>query len=917
MALYTPAKYTVILAGTFALFSLAHYAAVTISGIPVPGLLTILQYASFSSFFVALSFVHFSEDIYIPLQVDKTLIPRHIRKRITTFMGVLDIAVAWLNHGYQTYHLHTQKTMADILPGDFALYSFYAILVVVAIAGTLVFLPHIDRKERAEVLSRQVAISGLSIFLVRFIPYSVFLCNALLAILVANLNNRSAYRFLTRERFPPVLQKGRYAKDVLDGLFTRVFQTIARTAEINNMIFGCCVILNIGVVIYLHHFVWWVYILRFFLYAWVPYLLLMLCCRYHIILLSKRLAGQLLPAFKTESRDYASFYKYYTSAEDEFLREKGDRLLFYTYFAHLLPRPATTAAAAVAIQATEEDTDTIQVNTETRVAGGPSKKPFPIKPITLPNPLSTSPGMSKINPAKTKEMAATAQARQHKVRTTKDLVKMVYQADTDHIAEELAIGLSVLIKCDKIISEYLLDAIREKTSLKAEVLDIDQFDPATTSSLLFDQLRKLKNQIGNLNNETVLMIPHLDLLAGGSNSYLGDGGRELTQLLYRNIDSPILAFTDITFEIPEILSSRFSTIKIISGIPKTITLEGVPHSTADLMIADHEKDYFKNFDGEELYRVISGMNPFKIRQAIAYAINEWRPSGLITMEQLKDTIRIFKAKTSSNFAVPKTGFDSIGGYQAVKDELIEAISLIKDNNLNIDDEIRSELIPNGFLFYGPPGTGKTLFAKAVAKELMANIMVVSGPETIDMYVGESERKIREIFAEARRNAPSVLVFDEFDSIASNRSNRSDGGARVGNGMVAQILTEMDGFRPDVPVLVIGTTNRLDIIDPALLRPSRFKPISIDLPDPDALKAIITLYARKFDVPLSAHMIGSIAESTKGFNGDEIQSVFKRISIDRIRQPIAPDAIPRKIGEIVGNIMYMKEKQNLNINRRMG
>ena len=143
----------------------------------------------------------------------------------------------------------------------------------------------------------------------------------------------------------------------------------------------------------------------------------------------------------------------------------------------------------------------------------------------------------------------------------------------------------------------------------------------------------------------------------------------------------------------------------------------------------------------------------------------------------------------------------------------------------LDEKLQRELIPRGFIFYGPPGTGKTLFAKAIANQLNATIQVVSGPEVTDMYVGESERKLRELFAEARRNAPAVLVFDEFDSIAAQRSGRDDGGSRAGNAIVAQILTEMDGFRPDVPMLVIGTTNRLDIIDDALLRPSRFQAVA--------------------------------------------------------------------------------------------
>ena len=125
--------------------------------------------------------------------------------------------------------------------------------------------------------------------------------------------------------------------------------------------------------------------------------------------------------------------------------------------------------------------------------------------------------------------------------------------------------------------------------------------------------------------------------------------------------------------------------------------------------------------------------------------------------------------------------------------------------------------------------------------------MISGPEIMDKYVGESENKLRRIFASARRNAPAVVFFDEFDSIAAQRSNYSDGGARANNAVVAQLLTELDGFRQDQTVLVIGTTNRIDIIDEALLRPSRFRPMEIGRPDADARRRVAQIHAQSFGV----------------------------------------------------------------------
>jgi len=217
-----------------------------------------------------------------------------------------------------------------------------------------------------------------------------------------------------------------------------------------------------------------------------------------------------------------------------------------------------------------------------------------------------------------------------------------------------------------------------------------------------------------------------------------------------------------------------------------------------------------------------------------------------------------------------------------------------------DRKLQSELMPRGFIFFGPPGTGKTLFAKAIANRLNATIMVVSGPEVTDKYVGEGERKIRELFASARRNAPSVLVFDEFDAIAGRRTERDDGGSRAGNAMVAQLLTELDGFREDVPYLVIGTTNQLRLIDPAMLRPSRFRPIRIDLPRIEARRAIIKVHAKRFNIELSDELVEMIAEATNFRSGDDIQSIFRDAYVGKhLHNRPAED--PQSLGELVGRL----------------
>jgi len=176
--------------------------------------------------------------------------------------------------------------------------------------------------------------------------------------------------------------------------------------------------------------------------------------------------------------------------------------------------------------------------------------------------------------------------------------------------------------------------------------------------------------------------------------------------------------------------------------------------------------------------------------------------------------------------VPEVHWDDIGGLEDVKQQLKEAVEW----PLKHPDHFKEMGIepPKGILLYGPPGCGKTLLAKAVATESEANFIAVKGPEILSKWVGESERAVREIFSKARQSAPCIVFFDELDSIVPRRGHRFDSG--VTDRIVNQLLTEMDGIAKLEGVVVIGATNRPDIIDPALLRPGRFDRI-IYVPPP--------------------------------------------------------------------------------------
>lgn len=522
---------------------------------------------------------------------------------------------------------------------------------------------------------------------------------------------------------------------------------------------------------------------------------------------------------------------------------------------------------------------------------------------TKESPLISSPTVSESKPPETKTETLSTPPDDDfpSAISEKDAVRLAYAEEIDTAASFLRTGLSVLVVCEKLVVEHIWREMAQRANLNPIELTVpDEEESLMPRSLRQRQLATLKNLINTLKQGDILVIPHLDLLAGGSDSNLSTESRELIELIYKQSDRLMLAFADRSQDIPEVLAARFAVRLLISGVSRTVTYpNGEEKSIGKALVTADEVAHFQDFDPEGLYKNIAGMNPIRLRHAIKYAVQEVAGTEKVPVTRLYQAIRAFKAQTSINFEVPNVSFDDIGGYKEVKAELSKALGLMTGSYNLPNEKLRRELIPRGFIFHGPPGTGKTLFAKAIANQLNATIQVVSGPEVTDMYVGESERKVRELFAEARRNAPAVLVFDEFDSIATKRSGRDDGGSRAGNALVAQILTEMDGFRPDVPMLVIGTTNRLDIIDEALLRPSRFKAIAINRPDTQARRIIAQVHAQHFGIEVSTELLEVIATETEGMSGDDIRSLFRDACVSLYCEEPKRPADARRFGELVG------------------
>ncbi len=257
----------------------------------------------------------------------------------------------------------------------------------------------------------------------------------------------------------------------------------------------------------------------------------------------------------------------------------------------------------------------------------------------------------------------------------------------------------------------------------------------------------------------------------------------------------------------------------------------------------------------------------------------------ITSEDFRDALKEVSpsALREVQVQIPDVSWDDVGGLDALKEELREAIEWPIKHKESFDYfDVQS---PKGILLHGPPVTGKTLIAKALAKMTESNFINIKGPELLSKWVGESEKGIREIFRKARQAAPCIIFLDEVDALVPRRGS-SDSGSHVTESVVSQILTEIDGLEELHNVLIIGATNRLDIVDEALLRPGRFDRI-IEVPNPDTKgrQQIFEIHTKK--KPLANDVkITKLVELTDGFSGAEIGAVANRAAMEALKRYVS-------------------------------
>ncbi len=345
---------------------------------------------------------------------------------------------------------------------------------------------------------------------------------------------------------------------------------------------------------------------------------------------------------------------------------------------------------------------------------------------------------------------------------------------------------------------------------------------------------------------------------------------------------------EITFGVPD-QKGRLEILKIHTRnmpLDKNVDLEEIARITHGFVGADLQA-LAKEAAMNVLRRNLPKLN-LKDKEEVP---KEFLSKLRITEEDFRESLKLVRPSAMREVLVekPNVNWEDIGGLDKIKQELQEVVEW----PLKHADAFKRLGIkaPKGVLLYGPPGTGKTLLAKAVANEAEANFISVKGPELISMWIGESEKGIRKIFEKARQASPTIIFFDEIDSIASIRGQ--DVGSKATERMVNQLLTEMDGLEELNDVVVIAATNRPDLIDPALLRPGRFDRIMMaPIPDKKSRKKILEVHTKS--MPLTKDVsLTKLAEKTEYFTGSDLAALCREAAMLALRENIKATEVKMK------------------------
>jgi len=429
--------------------------------------------------------------------------------------------------------------------------------------------------------------------------------------------------------------------------------------------------------------------------------------------------------------------------------------------------------------------------------------------------------------------------------------------------------------------------------------------PEIMSKFYGDSERNLKNIFNEAEKHapTIIFIDELDSIAPKRSEVTGEVERRVVSQLLTLLDGmkgregvivigatnridaidqalrrPGRFDTEIRFRVPN-KSARNEIFKIHS--------RGMP--VADDVDMDYYSDITHGFVGADIMAFVREAAMDAIRDILPEInIDEPIPIEIIQKLFVKDKNFLKASKEIKPSAlreylreIPEVSWDDIGGLDEIKQELKEAIEWpLMHPKLFKKAGIRPI---GGVLLFGPPGCGKTLLAEAVASETQSNFITIKGPELMSKWVGESEKNIRNIFAKARELAPSIIYFDEIEALTANRGGWK--GSAVYDTVITQLLTEMDGIESNTGIVIVASTNRPDMVDPALLRPGRIdKILYVVAPDYEGRIKILKVHTKY--MPLKKGIsLKNIALMTEGFSGADLENLCREAGMQAIREKL--------------------------------
>lgn len=444
-----------------------------------------------------------------------------------------------------------------------------------------------------------------------------------------------------------------------------------------------------------------------------------------------------------------------------------------------------------------------------------------------------------------------------------DAIEISYCDELDWIERKLCQGVSVLVACNRDIMNIVFQKIKKRLEKKEEYpvcVDIPTMEILHSTSIK-DATNWIEKQLEQNNlsrkKKNIFAIPNLDLLLETIEKKSLMDVYSLITVLQKFSNVILLGFHEHGFSVPSHFSSFFCARKEIFGIPR--------HSLRKLILTQEAKKWTSNcLEIVPLYKYVSGLNPLQIRKSIEHISS--LPEEYFSESQ-KIYTELREMHSCCDFETSHISLENdIAGYHEIKKTLQEEVIqpfYKKDETSNLAQVKEIErVIPKGMLFSGPSGTGKIYIAKALASSLDAVYSVVSCPELKMQWEKQGKNYLQSIFYKARHCAPSMVIFDKLDALASAKSYQSSG---LEYSMLKEMVRQMGQIRKEEMVFIVGTTNFLSTLDPALLRPGRFElHIPFGYPNREERKAILELYKKKFFLPLSSAQIDEITQITSSY-----------------------------------------------------